>query len=346
MTESLVTSRATCSTTEDNPTRRTLGARTGSRRRRIRTPRSRRRAGQALVEFAVVALALYLLIAAVLTFGHLLYVAQGGQQAVDVAAREISRTPLPADDRTLEQVLRGDANADSALVDVRRRTYDEHYLVLNLDTLHGRATLADLVADLPTVNQQLVPLMVFDQLQGVRVLRYPGAVFTDIDAGDDPVDPPPSGWLVAIPLIATRGGSGVETIDWVPPLEEIDSPANPDPFRITSAQRGVAALRLNYPFQAAAMTSFRPNPAGPFEPTIGAPNVADDGAVTVVDLDGFQPTGALVPSDFDYGPNSGEYGLGRQAALGSVELTGGLPVRPFRRVITSQAIYRRELFDE
>ena len=54
------------------------------------------RRGQALVEFAVVCLAVYLLLAAILTFGQWLYSAQGLQQAVDVAAREISRTPLPA----------------------------------------------------------------------------------------------------------------------------------------------------------------------------------------------------------------------------------------------------------
>jgi Flp pilus assembly protein TadG len=47
----------------------------------------------------LVALVVYLLLAAILTFGHALYVAQGLQQAADLAAREIARTPLPADDR-------------------------------------------------------------------------------------------------------------------------------------------------------------------------------------------------------------------------------------------------------
>ena len=58
--------------------------------------RGRSRRGQALVEFAVVCLVVYMLLAAILTFGQWLYSAQGLQQAVDVAAREISRTPLPA----------------------------------------------------------------------------------------------------------------------------------------------------------------------------------------------------------------------------------------------------------
>ncbi len=46
-----------------------------------------KRAGQSLVEFALVALVLYMLLAAILTFGHMLYVAQGLQGAADLAAR-------------------------------------------------------------------------------------------------------------------------------------------------------------------------------------------------------------------------------------------------------------------
>ena len=53
------------------------------------------RRGQSLVEFAVVSLVVYMLLAAILTFGQMLYSAQTLQQAVDIAAREISRTPLP-----------------------------------------------------------------------------------------------------------------------------------------------------------------------------------------------------------------------------------------------------------
>ena len=104
--------------------------------------RSRRtRRGQALVEFAVIALIVYMLLAAILTFGHMLFVAQGTQQAVDVAGREISRTPLPADSHTLEEILRGNANEDDALRDVRQRVFDDHYLVLNVDSFHGQRRL-------------------------------------------------------------------------------------------------------------------------------------------------------------------------------------------------------------
>jgi hypothetical protein len=81
------------------------------------------------------------------------------------------------------------------------------------------------------------------------------------------------------------------------------------------------------------MSSFRPNPAGPFEPTIGSPNIADDSAVNPG-----APLGDLVASDRPYGPYAGLYGLGQQAAFAT-------PVRPFRRVVSAQAVYRREIFD-
>jgi hypothetical protein len=87
---------------------------------------------------------------------------------------------------------------------------------------------------------------------------------------------------------------------------------------------------------------------GPFAPTIAFPNVADDDAVN--DPDG--PPGDLVGGDLVdeqglyAGTYGGRYGLGAQGALGSQQLTGGRPVRPFRRVISAQAIYRREIFLE
>ena len=100
------------------------------------------RRGQALVEFAVVSLVVYMLLAAILTFGQILYSAQGLQQAVDVAARELSRTPLPAvvnvppdpkyGGSALEYVLYG-PSTDPNLADVRKRVFDERYLVLSID---------------------------------------------------------------------------------------------------------------------------------------------------------------------------------------------------------------------
>ena len=105
-----------------------------------RLPRSFNRRGQALVEFAVVCLAVYLLLAAMLTFGQWLYSGAGCQQAVDVAAREISRTPLPAaaitsgspsgGTMTLAYALTGDYTQDPAsLKPVRQQVFDDNLLV-------------------------------------------------------------------------------------------------------------------------------------------------------------------------------------------------------------------------
>ena len=310
-----------------------------------RKPARRLRRGQSLVEFAVVALVVYMLLAAILTFGHALYVAQGLQTAADLGAREISRTPLPAND-TFEDSL---ANGSFAGI------YSDDFLVFDLDTLAaGDSFFEDVVPTWPSLNQQLATMMIVDRPDldgdGVadrRLLRYPGALLTDATT--------PTGYTVGIPVVTSRAGDGVETIRWVPVVEEIDtedSPGddtgvNPDPFRISSPQRGVVALRINFPFQSASMSSFRANPAGPFEPTIGFPNAADDGEVTEenpADRPGDLTGAPLSDGEVYAGTYGGQYGLGAQGAMGSEYFTGGRPVRPYRRVISAQAIYRREVF--
>lgn len=311
--------------------------------RRVRAGRNR--TGQALVEFAVVALVLYLLLAAMLTFGHALYVAQGLQTAADVAAREISRTPLAAD-RAFEDVLAsGDLDA----------IYDDDFLVFDLETLGERNFFTDVVSTWPPLNQQLATLMIVDRpdfdgdgTADRQFIRYPGALLED--------SAKPTGYTVGIPLVTARAADGVETVRWIPVVEEIDtedspdddSGASPDPFRISSAQRGLVALRINYPFQSASMSRFEPNPAGPLEPSLGQPTAADDAGVVELnpaerpgDLTGAPLSGGTLYS----GTYGGEYGLGAQGTMGSQTLTGGRPVRPYRRMISAQAIYRRELFE-
>lgn len=308
------------------------------------------RAGQSLVEFALVALVTYLLLAAILTFGFYFYAGQGSQSAVDLAAREFSRVPLSANKATLDQVLYGNPESipgilpeeATAIRDARRRIFDEHYLVLReADLLDESAGTYDreFLSQLPLVNQQLVQLMVFDTIDGIRVFRYPGAVYRDTDPTDDPVAvPAPSGYLVAIPLVVARGGEGQETIRWVRALEPIvaETLERMDPFKITSGERGIVGLRLNYPVEAAAMSSYRRNPDGPFEPNLAAPNLADDDQVQVAD-GAFAPGGELIAPDRPIGPYTGQYSLGRQLAFAK-------EIRPFRRVISAQAIYRREVF--
>jgi hypothetical protein len=310
------------------------------------------RRGQSLVEFAVVALVVYMLLAAILTFGHALYVAQGLQTAADLGAREISRTPLPAamnfdDAPNSENEDEGGAIHHSK---VRSRIFDDALLVIDLEEFYakfptddpdGPNIFRDLVPTLPLLNQQLVTMMIVDN----GLLRYPGALLAR------PGVEPPDGvsfdekspyaspteykswiagdeFIVEVPVITGRAADGSETLRWVSIVEEIDTEElptdndgpNADPFSINSPQQGIVALRINFPFQSASMSSFRPNPEGPFEPTIGSPNLAnEDGSVT-------------------HGTYAGANGLGVQQALGQ-------RVRPYRRVISAQAIYRREIFE-
>ena len=316
------------------------------------------RSGQSLVEFALVALVMYLMLAAILTFGHALYVSQGLQQAADLGAREISRTPLPAVS-TFEAALEDE--------DVRRTVFDDAWLVIDLEAFYsahpGGNIFTDLVPSMPLLNQQLTTVMIVDRpdfngdgTPDEWLLRYPGAFLTR----GTPIVAPPNvtydaavavGYTVGIPVVSSRATDGVETIRWVRVVEEIQNALNPDPFSLTSAQRGIVALRINFPFQSASMSSFRHDETAvdfPFEATIGRPNAADDGGVTELnpgDRPGNLIAAPLEGPELYAGTYGGEYGLGAQGAMGSQAFTGARPVRPYRRVISAQAIYRREVFE-
>lgn len=303
--------------------------------------RRRQRSGQSLIEFAVVALVLYMLLAAILTFGHAIYAAQTLQGAADFAAREISRTPLPAAE-TFENVL-----SSGVLGPGGQNIFDDDFLVFDLEMLGTQNFFEDVVPTWPSLNQQLATLMIVDRpdfdgdgAADAHLIRYPGALLQDPST--------PTGYTVGIPLVESRSATGVETIRWVPVVEEIDtedSPMDdagdsPDPFRVDSTAGGIVALRINYPFQSASMSSYRPNAAGPFEPTMGNRNVADDGGVAelnAADRPGGLVGQPLIFNDVYAGVYGGQYGLGAQGVMGQV-------VRPYRRVISAQAIYRREVF--
>jgi hypothetical protein len=276
-----------------------------------------KRRGQSLLEFALAALATYLLLAAILTFGHLLYVAQVTQSAADVAARELSRTPLPAN------ITFNDALDHP---EVRQRVFDEDYLVVDLDALEASGmTLLDHVGDWPIVNQQLFPAMILDLVDTDggprRWLRYPGALEDKPDAAA-PFNPGKTVW---VPLIVDGMIVRREVLEEIRPSD----PGAISPFHISSDQMGIAAVRINYPFQAAAMSGYvDATPNDPFDPNIG------------------NPDNSFIEPDQPFGTHTGEFGLGRQAAMGSEEMTQGLGTRPFRRVISSQAIFRREVFSE
>lgn len=292
--------------------------------------------GAALVEFALVALVLSLLLGATVEFGRLMFYAQALQDAARVAARELALIPLPAG-----------SDFETALMDtsVRTRIYDPEGLVI---PLASDADMDAFFANAPVVNRALRPLMIVDQPApgGPRYLRYPGALLSDPSSS--------TGLTVGIPLVDARDpDTGAETIRWVGVVEEIRcdrddpgagpfsavTPDSPPACLPPDSARGMVALRINYPYQAGVLTAHTVNPAEPFEPTVGRPIGADDNAVIELNPDA-RPGGLLEgPAGLpDYPVYSGPYGLGRQLAY------GGRTVRPFRRLLSAQAIYRREVF--
>lgn len=275
---------------------------------RERTPTVIDERGGVLIEVAMVALALYFLLALILDFGRLMFVAQAVQEAARVAARELALAPLP-----------GAATFEAALQDpdVRTNLYDPSRLVIPVT---DDAAFQAALAALPIINKALVPLMIHETIEGVDYLRYPGALLNDGSGG----------LTVGIPRVVSRDADGVETIQWVSPIEEIlPNPNDPTtgPFSIASTgpEQGLVAIRINYPFQAAVLVGFQPG---------NAPIVADDAAVS--EDNALPPGQTTVAPAGGIGVYAGSYGLGGH-------LNWGTTRRPFRKLLAAQAIFRREV---
>lgn len=287
------------------------------------------RRGSVLIEFGLVAFTLYLLMVVLLDLGRATLATQTIQGAADVLAQELSRAPLDAT-LTFEEALATDY--------VKTRIYDEKHLVVRLAASGSTQEEIDAYfATLPLVNQMLRPLMLRDTLPGdppEEVFRYPGAV-VEVTSEQDV-------YTVLIPRVLERskaqGSYGVETIDWIPVVEEVlpgEDAESHFPINANSPFAGVVSIRVNYPFQASAMSAFDPEafPSGP-----ASIYIADDSAV--------QDEG--LPADFSYvqgpdsgpsGPYSGKYGLGYHYAFIQ-------RVRPYRKVVSTQAVARREVIFE
>ncbi len=288
------------------------------------------RRGSVLVEFALIAFALYMLMTALLEIGRAVFAAQAIQSAADVMARELAGAPLPAT-LTFQEAL------DSSYV--RTRVFDERALVIDLSAHPPGPALDDYFSVLPIVNQMLRPVMIQEQLPGGGlVLRYPGALLraTDPDSGE-------TYHTVRIPRVVDRNQSGIETIDWVPVVQEVlPAASGVSHFAIDAplpAFRGLASVRVNYPYQAATLTAFRVD--GSVGGLVNEPVHAEDGAVT--DL-GFSPDEDVL-LQFVHGgdpqigsPYAGQYGLGRHYIF------LGDSVRPWRKLLSAQAVRRREVF--
>jgi hypothetical protein len=317
--------------------------------------------GGALVEFSLVSLVLYLLLAGAIEFGRLMFDMNALNEVARLAARELSVAPVRAD-ATFEYALSCDPADDAAcLVDLRQRIFDPACLVVDLSDPAVESDPDAYFAAMPVVNRALRPLMIADSSRPA-LLRYPGALLGD-GAGlpcsaVGPNGPAAAtGLTVAIPVVTARGDTGVESITWVPVLQEIRGAQDADcpmrgPFSLVYLaagdecgpldadpldDRGLAAVRVNYPYQAATLSGFRPaqpTAADPLPPNVGNVIVADDAGVQENNL----APGSLLDDGGAIGPYAGPYGLGRQLALGRV-------VRPFRRVLSAQAIFRREVVE-
>lgn len=280
--------------------------------------------GAAILEFALVAIVLYLLIAASLDLGRQMLYAQTAQGAANLLARELSLVELPVTGVTLSDLLESDATVNAAIYDPRR-------LVIDLDNdLAPGQSLDDFFATLPVVNRSLRALMIFDPVTdgGVerRLLRVPGALWVLPDGS----------LTVKVPRVVSRAADGTETIEIEDFVTEVRNAAGNSVFPVDPNDplaTGLVAVRLNVPFQAAAISGFGDSPDGPFEPNLDEVHAANDAGVAV------QGAAIGAPAGFDAltGTYSGPYGLGEQQALGKV-------VRPYRKLITVDAVFRREGF--
>lgn len=304
--------------------------------------RNRCRRGSVLVEFALVALPLYLLLAAVLTFGFLFWSGSAIQQAAEVGAQEIARMPLPPDE--LELGLGNLSPPPEGTImdrdDFKQQIYDEAKLVIPQDLVPEGTRFADYAAaNLPLINRLLSSVYIFDANYGAGVYRYPGAIVQR--NGSETYD------TVLIPVVTSAGG-----IEWVAPVEEMRV-QGVGPFKVSAVAPvgadsfvpGTVALRINYPYQSAAMSGFGPaqNPVSNIDQVISAkePSGGDPVGYTLqVDANAYA-TGVQ-------DPHGGRYGMGQQGALPfDDELERHLyGVRPYRKVISAQAIFRREAFGD
>ena len=321
-------------------------------RRLAKTAASRR--GQALLEFAFLIPVLIILIGGTLSLGLFFFQGNSLQQAVDIAAQEIARMPLDPEQELglgdFERCTQSGLAANET--DFKEQIYDEQFLVIRDSEWAGRP-FQEFVDELPLLNRLLVPVMVRDN----DMTRYPGTLVTNADGEE----------TVLIPLVeysqagnSTSVGGVPETIragavtivQWVAPVEEIQVDHDTDsttlrrgPFALqrdgepdatlTSFTFGMVALRINYPAQSATLLNRTSEGtvvlAG--NTTVNANNSFTD-CYTIA-----APTARISQASGEPGSNAhaGEFGLGELEALTRI-------VRPFRRVMSFQAIYRREVF--
>ncbi|MEX1024816.1 MAG: TadE/TadG family type IV pilus assembly protein [Planctomycetota bacterium] len=296
--------------------------------------------GAVLVEFALVSIVFYLLLAGTVELGRLMVMNQALQDAARIAAREFALAPFPAS-ATFEQAL---YDALQPVPSVNPPIFDPRALVVDMTDLPAGTDPTTVFATLPVVNQSLQLLMFRDEVtvEGQRrdVYRMPGTLLINDAFAQMPLPTNPLGLTVQVPRIIGRGPGGGEIIEWTNVLEEVRAnnsfvAAGTGSFSLTppnpGQESGMAAVRLNLPFQSVLLGSFYTDAdgssAGPMEAT---------GVQTVTNPQDQNGRLAIDSAD-SAGTYGGEYGLGGLHMLGT-------QIRPFRRVISAQSMFRREVF--
>jgi len=287
--------------------------------------REQRRSGAVLIEFAFIAFAFYLLFAGTIELGRMLTISQAIQNAARVGAREMGLIALPPT-MTFDQALQDPR--------VRARIYDPYLLAIDVTSAGEPVT-----SDWPLVNQMLVPVMVRSRIGDRTFMHFPGAVLAETNGNR---------YTVGIPKITGRDANGTEQVTWLPVLEEVRTSTGAGPFSLAanngSGERGLVAIRINCAYQATTLTAYRVVGG---QPTM-TPIQANDGGVQATgEAPGGTPIGTA-PTPPITGPDSvdsnnlysGPYGLGQFYAMG----TGSTPVRPYRRLIAAQSMFRREVY--
>jgi hypothetical protein len=309
------------------------------RRSRLRAARTRPRTrrGAVLVEFALIAIAFYILLAGTIELGRMIFAEQILQNAARVGARELALMPLPADIKFPDALKRDD---------VKKTIFDAGKLAIVLSSNPTDADVQSAIADFPIVNQMLVPLMVLEEVTvdgaPVTLFHYPGAILHN----NDPSQPP---YLIGVPELATDS-SGQPSIKWHAVVEEIlpaEAGGQPmssvAPFSMTSTisnheLAGLVCLRINYPFQAATLTAFTGNPG------VNNPVLAND-SISSGDLTNLNASTQNVGTTNNSIPSyAGTFGLGALYAVVPNNGDTAVAVRPYRRFLVAQSIFRREVF--
>ena len=306
--------------------------------------RAKGRTGAALVEFALVALLVYLIAAAGIELGRAIFVAQTIQDAARVAARELALVPQPAD-----------ADFPTALAN-SPGVWDPNNLVIDLSACqsdsNSDADIQAYVQALPSVNRALFPVYIHENVNGGTrpLLRYPGALL-QVPPSAPQADTCPAAatdLTVQIPVTQTVGGTQT-VMGWLNVLEESQN----GQFAFSGTGGGLAGVTVNYPFQSAMLSGFQQQPAVAIDPKHDpmAPNLPfsieanDQGMEHSAPQpnqlpDGRQPT--IADPDSTGTTYSGEWGLGGQYALAK----GAVAVRPYRNIVIGQALFRREVVSQ